>query len=187
MRAPSGISSPLSPRVALAVPALVVAQDERRDRVGERHRADDVGADLRMGADLLELLGRERPGLREDVLRHRELADVVQQRRRLHALDVVVRHAQRSGELGGIELHAADVRLRRLVLRVDRERERFDRREVQVGHLAHVALLVLDAAQIDLVGAIGEIERRDGQRVSQCAETGCTIQVAAAAPPAPTK
>jgi hypothetical protein len=31
-----------------------------------------------MGADLLELLRRERPRLREDVLRHGELADVVE-------------------------------------------------------------------------------------------------------------
>ena len=153
-----------SRRVALAVPALVMAQDERRDRVGERHRADDVGADLRMGANLLELFRRQRPGLREDVLRHGELADVVQQRRRLHALHVVVRHAERSRDRGGVELHAPDVRLRGLVLGVDGERQRFDRREVQVRHLAHVTLLVLDAPEIDLVGAVGQIERRDGER-----------------------
>ena len=36
-------------RIALAVPALVVAEDERRDRIGERHAADDLGADLRDG------------------------------------------------------------------------------------------------------------------------------------------
>ena len=47
-------------RVALAVPALVVAEDERRDRIGKRHAADDLGADLRVNADLLELLLRQR-------------------------------------------------------------------------------------------------------------------------------
>ena len=92
MRAPSGISSPLeSERIALAVPPLVVAQDERRDRIRERHRADDLGADLRVNADLLEFFRRQRARLREDVLRHRELADVVQQRRGLHALDLARR------------------------------------------------------------------------------------------------
>ena len=82
-------------RIALAVPALVVAQDQRRHGIRERHRADDVGADLRMRADLLELFGRQRARLGQDVLGHRQLADVVQQRRRLHALDLVLAHPER--------------------------------------------------------------------------------------------
>ena len=103
---------------------------------GNGTRADDLGADLRVDADLLELFLRQRPRLRQDVLGHGELADVVQQRRGLDALDLVVRHAERLREPRGVDLHAADVRLRRLILGVDRERQRFDRREVQVGHLA---------------------------------------------------
>ena len=79
-RAPSGISSPFRPQDSPAVPALVMAQDQRRDRIGKRDRRDDVGADLRDDADLLELLRGERPRLREDVLGHGQLADVVQQR-----------------------------------------------------------------------------------------------------------
>ena len=154
-----------------------MAEDQRRHRIRERHRADDVGADLRMRADLLELFRRQRPRLRQDVLGHRELADVVQQRRRLHALDVVLRHPERARERGGVELHAADVRLRGLVLRVDRERERFDRGQVQVRHLLHVPLLVLDAAEIDLVAAVGEVERDDAERR---AATGSTRLHAAA-------
>ena len=134
-------------RIALAVPAFVVAEDERRHRVGERHRADDLGADLRVDADLLELLLGERSRLRQDVLGHRQLADVVEQRRGLHALDLVVGHAERLGDAGGVDLHAADVALRGLVLGVDGQRQRLDRRQVQVGHLLHVPPLVLDAAR----------------------------------------
>ena len=147
-------------RIALAVPAFVVAEDQRRHRIRERHGADDLGADLRMDADLLELFLRQRAGLRQDVLRHGELADVVQQRRGLDALDLGVGHAEAARDAGRIDLHAADVRLRGLILRVDRERERFDRREVQVGHLLDVTALVVDAAEVDLVGAIGQVERR---------------------------
>ncbi len=150
--------------IALAVPALVMAEDQRRHRIRERHRADDVGADLRMGADLLELFGRQRPRLRQDVLGHRQLADVVQQRRRLHALDVVLGHPERARERRRVELHAPDVELRGLVLRVDRQRERLDRRQVQVRHLAHVALLVVDPAEIDLVAAVGQVQRRRRER-----------------------
>ena len=64
-----------------------MAENQRRHRIGERHRRDDLGADLRMDPDLLELFLRERARLREDVLGDGELADVVQQRRRLDALD----------------------------------------------------------------------------------------------------
>ncbi len=137
-----------------------MAQDERCDRIRERHRADDVGADLRMGSDLLEFLRRQRPGLREDVLRNGELPDVVQQRRRLHALDLVLRHAERAGYRGRVELHPANVGLGGLILGVDRERERLDCREMEIRHLPHVPLLVVYASQIGLVGAIREIERR---------------------------
>ena len=134
-------------RVALAVEALVVAEDERRHRIGERHAADDLGADLRVDADLLELLLRERSRLGEDVLGDRELADVVQERRRLHALDLGVRHAERPRQARRVDLDAPDVALRRLVLRVDGERERFDGRQVQVRDLLHVPLLILHAAR----------------------------------------
>ena len=122
---------------------------------GKRHAADDLGADLRMNADLLELLLRQRARLRQDVLGHGELADVVEQRRGLDALDLVLRHAERAREAGGVHLHAADVALRRLILRVDGERQRFDRGQVQIGDLLHVPLLILDAAEIDLVGPVG--------------------------------
>ena len=110
MRAPSGISSPLQPgRIAAAVPPLVVAQDERRHRIRERDAGDDVGADLRVNADLLELFGRQRTRLGEDVLRHGELADVVQQRGRPDRLDFVVGHAERACHARRVHLDTSDV------------------------------------------------------------------------------
>ena len=103
------------------------------------------------------------PGLGKNVLGHRELADVVQQRRGLHALNLVLLHAERARDRRRIELHAPDVRLRGLVLGVDGQRQRFDRRKVQVRHLAHVTLLVVYSTEIDLVGAVGQVERRNRQ------------------------
>ena len=73
-------------RVALAVPALVVSEDERSDRVGEPHVGHNLGADLRVDPDPLELLVGQGAGLRQDVFGNRELADVVEQRRRPHTL-----------------------------------------------------------------------------------------------------
>ena len=95
---------------------------------------------------------------------HGELADVVQERRRLHALDFVVRHPERPGESRGVHLDPADVALRRLILGVDGERERFDGGQMEVRDLRHVPLLILDAAHVDLVGAVGQVERRRAER-----------------------
>ena len=80
-------------RISLAVPALVVAVDDRRDRIGKRHGRDDLGAYLRMHLHPLEFLVGQRSGLRQDVLGHRELADVVQEGRGPDALHVGWRHA----------------------------------------------------------------------------------------------
>ena len=63
-------------RVALAVPALVVAEDQGRDRVREGDVLDNLKADLRVNPDLLELLLGQAPGFRQDVLGDRELPDV---------------------------------------------------------------------------------------------------------------
>ena len=186
-RAERNVVAPKSGGIALAVPPLVMAQNQRRHRIRERHRAHDVGADLRMRADLLELLGRQRTRLREDVLGHRELADVVQQGGRLDALDFVLRHAHRARDRRRVELDAPDVRLRRLILRVDRERQRFDRRQVQVRHLPHVTLLVFDAPEVDLVRAIGQEQRGSRQRREPLSRDAQRTMLASAAAPAPTK
>ncbi len=165
MRAPIGMSVARETlRIALAVPSFVVAEDQRRHGIRERHGRDDFRADLRVNADLLELFLRQRPGLGQDVLGHRELPDVVEQRRRLDALNLVGREAGGRRQACRVDLHAPDVRLRRLILRVDRARQRFDGRQVQIGGLPDVPLLVLDAPHVDLVGAIGQVDRREGQR-----------------------
>ena len=55
---------------------------------------------------------------------------------------------------GGVQLHSAQVRMRRPILGVDRERERLDGREMEVGHLPRVTLSVFDSPDVDPVGAI---------------------------------
>ena len=47
-RADWNVLAAQSLRIAFSVPALVVTQDQRSDRVGEGHRGDDFRADLRM-------------------------------------------------------------------------------------------------------------------------------------------
>ena len=150
-------------RIALAIPTFVVAQNERRDRIGERNTSNDLGPDLRMNSNFLEFFLRERARLRKNVLGYRQLADVVQERRSFHALDLALGHPDAFRKARGKDLHPTDVRLAGAILRVDRQRQRFNSREVQIRDFLHVTLLVLDAAQIDLVAAIGEIQRRRGE------------------------
>jgi hypothetical protein len=53
----------------------------------------------------------ERAWLRQNVFGHRELADVVQQRRGAHALHFERGQAHLGCEVRGVELHAPDVRV----------------------------------------------------------------------------
>ena len=80
MRAPSGISSPREAvGVAAAVPALVARADEPGDAARSAGAArEDALADQRVLAHQLPLRVVERPGLVEDLVGDRDLADVVQ-------------------------------------------------------------------------------------------------------------
>ncbi len=149
-------------RIAASVPPLVVAQDERRHRVRERDAGDDVGAHLRVNANLLELFGCQRTRLGEDVLRHGELADVVQERSRPDRLDFVLAHAERASHARRVRLYTSDVVGRALVLRVDRQRQRFDRGHLQIRHLPRVVALLFEARAERAVDADGE--EQDGDR-----------------------
>ena len=141
-----------------------MALDDRRHGVREGHVRDDLGADLRMDLHPLELFLRQRARLRQNVLGHGQLADVVQQRGGSQALDVRLRHAHRLGNAGRVGLHLANVRRRRLVLGVDGQRERLDRRQVQIGHLSHAALLGIHAIEVEPVGPVDQIQRNQHQR-----------------------
>ena len=92
-----------------AVPPFMMAPDQRRDGVRERHLADNLRSDLRMTVNLEELLRRQGSGLGEDLRWHGHLADVVQQRGDPQPLNVVLRHAHGAAQTDGIRLHACEV------------------------------------------------------------------------------
>ena len=98
-----------------------------------------------------------------------------------------VRQSGRFREPGRVHLHAPDVRLRRLILGVDGARQRFDGREVQVRGLLDVPLLVLDAAHVDLVGAVGRDRAARTSAAPPSSPRGARTTAASAAVPAPTK
>jgi len=84
-------------RVAVAREPLVVVEDDR-DRVAQRRRLlEDDLADPRMLDDCSPLRRRQRRRLLEDLLGHRDLADVVQQRRGPDPVDLDLRQRERPG------------------------------------------------------------------------------------------
>ena len=107
---------------------------------------------------LLELFGRQRARLRENVLRHREFADVMQQRRGTHGLNFGIGHAELTSHCCRVKLHAADVVLGRPVLGIDRARKRLDRCQVQFGQLLGALLLGPESGRKDAIRAESEIE-----------------------------
>ena len=114
----------------------------------------------------------KRTRLGKDVIRYRELADVVQQRRRLDSLDLGVRHPERLAKRRRIDLSSADVALADLVLCVDCQSERFDGSQMQVRHFLHVPLLIDDPADEELVGPVSQSQRYDRDEGHPGADAG---------------
>ena len=150
-------------RISVAVPAFVVAENQRRDRIRKRNARNDFRADLGVNPNFLEFLRRERTRLRKNVLGNRQLSNVMQKRRGLDRLYFLARNPNRFGEPAGVELHAENVRIAHLIFRVDRPGERFDSGEVQVRRALAVPF-GLETPHMDFVGAIRQIDRRQQQR-----------------------
>ena len=70
-------------RITLAVPAFVMMADDGHDRIWEGDVAQDARADFGMHRDFRKLSLRQLAGFIQDVIRHGEFADVMEQRRRL--------------------------------------------------------------------------------------------------------
>ena len=134
--------------VPRAVPVLVVMPHDRDHGIGKVDRGENLRADRRVQLHLLEFGGRQLARLVEDVLGHRDLPGVVQQRSgfdRFERLLVGDADFARQSHRGG--LHASDVAVRHLVLGIDRGRQRLDGREIHPIEFLDVSLRVLQPAE----------------------------------------
>src|SRR5262249_43898799 len=80
--------------------------------------------------------------LGNDVLGHRELADVVQNGGGAQGLGFVFGQAKILGQFHGVDTHPLQVLVGGMVLGFNRQRQRFNRAQVKIGYLFHVTLLV---------------------------------------------
>src|SRR5439155_11344340 len=149
--------------IALPVPALVAAPHDLAHLREPVDRLEDPLAELRVHLDDLPLLRRQRPGLEQDARRDADLADVVEERAELDALERGGVEAQLAADLQRHVRDPARVRRGVLVVRLERVGEGLDRRDERVlealeaaGTLQRDRRLVGEAAQQaeQLLGAV---------------------------------
>ena len=113
--------------VAAAVPALVLVAHDRREVPELRGAPQDPLADHGVLGHHAPLGVGQRPGLVEDLVRDRELADVVQQRAVAHLLEVGGREAEQARDVRGQRDDLLGVLVGVVVAGLDRGRQRLHR------------------------------------------------------------
>src|SRR5439155_245488 len=89
-----------------------------------------------------------------DVLRDRQFANIVQQRGCVQCLHFWRANLQFFGDLDGVHPNSLQMIVSGVIFGLNRQGQRFDGSQVEVGHLLYVPLLVFEFAQIEPVGAI---------------------------------
>ncbi len=150
--------------IAGAIPALMMRPHDGSHRVGKAHALQDFGAHHRVDLHLLELFAGQFSRFRDDVLRHRQLSDVVQHRGRAQRLQLRFVQAQFLADLHRVGLHPLQMIVRGVVLGLNGQGKSFNGSQMQRGHLFGVLLLVFHASQIEVIGAVDQIHDGDGQQ-----------------------
>ncbi len=141
-------------RVAAAVDVLVVVEDRIGDRAVAVEPADERRPVLRMAADHRPVLVGEDLGV-EDAVGQRELADVVQQPRRVDEILFGLVEAQLDGKLPRVARDGGRVACGHPIAQRERLHERGQHAELQRGEV--------DRARLQLVCAILRAQQRDRQ------------------------
>jgi hypothetical protein len=94
-----------SPGVALAVEALLVAEDDRRRGAEEGDALDHLVADVRVALHLRPFLGSEASRLEQHRVGHADLPDVVEERAAADLLQLRAAEPQPLGDGGGVFHH----------------------------------------------------------------------------------
>ena len=98
------------------------------------------------------------------MLGHRQFADVVQHRRGAQRLLLLRGDPQVFGQLSRVHPHALEMVVRGLILRVNRQRQRFDGPKMQPGNFFGVFFLVFQTIEIQAIGAIDQVHHRSGDK-----------------------
>ena len=151
----------------------MVRADDGSDRIRELNALQNLRAHHGMNLHLLEFFRGELAGLGDDVFRHGELADIVQQGGGAQRFHFLFGEAQFFGDFDGINAHALQVIVRSVVLGFDGQGQSFDGAEVQRGNVFCVALFDFDLGffsgklgEIEMVGAVDPVNEGQNQERS---------------------
>ncbi len=106
-----------------------------------------------MDLHLVEFFRRQAAGLGNDMLGHREFADIVQYGRGLQGLFLFARQTEFTGKFPRIDLHPRQVIVSGVVLGFDRQGQRFDGAQVQPRDRLGVLPLIVQPADIQAIRA----------------------------------
>ncbi len=113
---------------------MVIANDVF-NRVREVHAFQNIATDCRVNLHFREFCFGEFSRLVQNVLRHCEFADIVQQCARVKCLQLFFRNFEEPSHFLRIDLRATHMTVSSLVLRIDRDGQRFNRVHVNIRHL----------------------------------------------------
>jgi len=124
-------------RITAAVATLMMSENDFRGVRKERDAFDQVVSDLCVALHDRALFIGKRPRFKENCVRYRQFADVVQPRSHGDVSHLIFQAAQRLGNLDGVQKYAPGMSCRRAVPQIDRRAENFER----------VVIAALDLAQ----------------------------------------
>ncbi len=151
-------------RITAAIPFFVMRANDGNHRIGELHTFQNFGADDGMDLHLVELFRSQAAGLGNDVLRHREFADIVQDGSGLQSLFLFARKTEFARDFPRVDLHPRQVIVSGVVLGFDRQGQRFDGAQMQPRHRLGVLPLIIQPADIQAIGAEHQVQHRTGQQ-----------------------
>ena len=138
----------------------MVGTHDGSDWIGEVRAFNNIGADGRVDLHLFEFVGSQPAGLGKNVLRYRQLADVMQQRRRPQSLQFGIADLHDAADLNGVSLHPFQMAGRGGVLGFNRQRQRLNRAHVQSRQFLGMAQSVVHPRKVQLIGSGDQVNKR---------------------------
>ena len=100
------------------------------------------------------------------MLRHREFANVVQQRGGVQGFHFSRSHGQLFCHFDGVHPHSLQVVVSSVILGLDSQSQRLNGSQVKVCHFLHVALLIFQFAQIETIRTVDQVNNGHYQQRS---------------------
>ena len=142
--------------------------DDGYDGKRKVYARKNLSADPRMHFCLFELSRRQRARLVQNMIRHGELANVMQQGSRVERGQFEFGKIEQLTETGGVNLHAAHVKMRGLIFGVDGGGQRFYNRQMQAANFFIFASPRANPSEMELVGPESRRDQGQSKQAHDC-------------------